>query len=335
MLLRVPGILKPGGILRQVVQAWVASSMRCRARFNTQEGFPMFQLVAFDFGEGPVVGLRNGDNYYNSATFASMREILDSWDVALEKLSTASQRMAERKPLTNVKLLAPLAEPRNIYFAGANYHDHVKEMSRVLGMKLSDQSAQGLEPWFLVKSASSVVGPGAQVRRPKGVEKLDWEIELAVVIGKTGRDISEQDALDYVAGYTIANDLSARDKMARGYEDMSSPFRWDWLKHKSFDGACPLGPAITPAVHVADVQNLALKLWVNDVLMQDSNTSEMICGVRGLISKLSHDITLHPGDVILTGTPAGVGTATGQFLQPGDRVRQSIESIGEFEFTIV
>lgn len=295
----------------------------------------MFQIAAFDFGEGPVVGLRNGENYYNSASFTSMRQILDSWELALEKLSTASQRMSERQPLTNVKLLAPLADPKNIYFAGANYHDHVAEMSRVLNMKLPDQSTQGLEPWFLLKSASSVVGHGAAVRKPKGVKRLDWEVELAVIIGKTGRDISEKEALNHVAGYTVANDLSARDKMARGYEDLSSPFKWDWLKHKSFDGACPMGPAITPAIHVKDVQNLNMKLWVNDVLMQDSNTSQMIFGVAELISKLSHEVTLHPGDVILTGTPAGVGTAKGQFLKAGDRVKQSIEMIGDFEFTIV
>jgi 2-keto-4-pentenoate hydratase/2-oxohepta-3-ene-1,7-dioic acid hydratase in catechol pathway len=294
----------------------------------------MFQIAAFDFGEGPVVGLRNGDNYYNSASFTSMRQILDSWELALEKLSTASQRMAERQPLKNVTLLAPLGEPRNLYFAGANYHDHVAEMSRVLNMKLPDSSTQGVEPWFLLKSASTVVGPGAQVKKPKGVERLDWEVELAVIIGKKGRDISEQDALSYVAGYTVANDLSARDKMGRGYEDLTSPFKWDWLKHKSFDGACPMGPAITPAIHVNDVQNLAMKLWVNDVLMQDSNTSQMIFGVRELISKLSKEVTLLPGDVILTGTPAGVGTAKGQFLKAGDRVKQSIETIGEFEFTI-
>ena len=294
----------------------------------------MFQIAAFDFGEGPVVGLCNGDNYYNSASFTSMRQILDSWELALEKLSTASQRMAERQPLKNVTLLAPLSEPRNLYFAGANYHDHVAEMSRVLNMKLPDSSTQGVEPWFLLKSASTVVGPGAQVKKPKGVERLDWEVELAVIIGKKGRDISEQDALSYVAGYTVANDLSARDKMGRGYEDLTSPFKWDWLKHKSFDGACPMGPAITPAIHVNDVQNLAMKLWVNDVLMQDSNTSQMIFGVRELISKLSKEVTLLPGDVILTGTPAGVGTAKGQFLKAGDRVKQSIETIGEFEFTI-
>ncbi|MEY4425716.1 MAG: hypothetical protein RL535_14 [Pseudomonadota bacterium] len=294
----------------------------------------MFQIAAFDFGEGPVVGLRNGDNYYNSASFTSMRQILDSWELALEKLSTASQRMAERQPLKNVTLLAPLCEPRNVYFAGANYHDHVAEMSRVLNMKLPDSSTQGVEPWFLLKSSSTVVGPGAQVKKPKGVERLDWEVELAVIIGKKGRDISEKDALSFVAGYTVANDLSARDKMGRGYEDLTSPFKWDWLKHKSFDGSCPMGPAITPAIHVQDVQNLKMKLWVNDVLMQDSNTSQMIFGVKELISKLSKEVTLLPGDVILTGTPAGVGTAKGQFLKAGDRVKQSIEMIGEFEFTI-
>jgi 2-keto-4-pentenoate hydratase/2-oxohepta-3-ene-1,7-dioic acid hydratase in catechol pathway len=294
----------------------------------------MFQIATFDFGEGPVVGLRDGESYFNSATFKDMREILDSWDLAIEKLSTAGKRMAEREPLKGVKLLAPLQTPRNIYFAGANYSDHLAEMSKVLGIKTSDRSTEGVEPWFLLKSTSCVANPGAKISMPPDVQKLDWEIELAVVIGKRARNVSEEQALECVAGYTIANDLSARDKMARGYEDASSPFKWDWLKHKSFDGACPMGPAITPAIHIPDIQNLTMKLWVNDVLMQDSNTSNMVFNVAEQIHFLSKQVTLYPGDILLTGTPAGVGTAKGQFLKKGDRVRQMIEQIGEFEFTI-
>jgi 2-keto-4-pentenoate hydratase/2-oxohepta-3-ene-1,7-dioic acid hydratase in catechol pathway len=294
----------------------------------------MFQVAEFDAGEGVVTGLKNGENFYPSPSFTSSRHVLDSWDLALEKLSTAKERMAQKTPVKRAKLFAPLPNPRNIYFAGANYHDHVEEMARVLGLSFPSPDTPGLEPWFMLKSTSSIVGPGAVVRKPKGVEKLDWEVELAVVIGKAGRDLPVDKALSLVAGYTIANDLSARDKMGRAYESLNSPFKWDWLKHKSFDGACPTGPAITPAFYIQDVQNLAIKLWVNDVLMQDSNTSQMIFSVAQLVSKLSHEVTLHPGDMILTGTPAGVGTAKGQFLKAGDRVRQSIESIGEFEFTI-
>lgn len=295
----------------------------------------MFQIVSFDAGNGPVVGLRDGDDYYDSSTFSSMREIIDQWPLAIEKLSTAAQRTAERTPLTGVKLLAPLAEPRNIYITGANYTDHIEEMSKALGVQLvEDARNKGYPPWFVPKATTSVVGPGAQVQIPPGVERLDWELELAVIIGREGKDVPLSEALDYVAGYTVSNDLSARDRMARDYEAPESALRLDWLRHKSFDGSCPMGPAITPATLVPDVQNLAIKLWVNDELMQDSNTSLMVYSVADLVSGLSQQITIKPGDVILTGTPAGVGTATQQFLRSGDRVRQSIESIGEFEFTI-
>lgn len=295
----------------------------------------MFQIVSFESENGPVVGLRQGDDYYASSTFKSVKEMVDRWPLVIEKLATAGQRTAERTPQSGVKLLAPLAEPPNIYITGANYTDHIEEMSVALGVALvEDARNKGFPPWFVPKATTSVVGPDTEVQIPPGVERLDWELELAVIIGREGKNVPLSDALDYVAGYTIANDLSARDRMARDYEAPESALRLDWLRHKSFDGSCPMGPAITPATSVADVQNLAIKLWVNDELKQDSNTSLMVYSVADLVSGLSEQITIKPGDVILTGTPAGVGTATQQFLRSGDRVRQSIESIGEFEFTI-
>ncbi len=295
----------------------------------------MFQIVSFDAGQGPVVGLRDGDNYYASETFGSVREIIDQWPLAIEKLGTAAERLAARTPLTGVKLLPPLPDPANIYIVGANYTDHIEEMARVLGVQLvEDAKGKGYPPWFVPKSASSVVGPDARVTTPPGVQRLDWEVELAVIIGRAGKNVPLDQALDYVAGYTVANDLSARDRMARDYEAAESALRLDWLRHKSFAGSCPIGPAITPAVSVPDVQNLAIKLWVNDELMQDSNTSRMIYGVADLVSGLSEQIPIRPGDMILTGTPSGVGSAHQRFLKPGDRVRQQIDQIGEFEFTI-
>lgn len=295
----------------------------------------MFQLAAFDYGKGPVVGLRQGENYFESATFSSMREMLDAWGLAIEKLGTASERMSSRTPRTGVRLLTPLAEPRNIYFTGANYTDHVEEMSRAMSMALPDARKDPTRaPWFLLKSTATVAGPGSVIAVPSGVERLDWEIELAVLIGRKTRKVPVENALDSVAGYTIANDLSARDRMKRTYESDGSPFQFDWMGHKSFDGACPMGPAITPASQVKDVQNLTMKLWVNGELMQDSNTSRMIYSVAEQIAHLSQNLTLYPGDVILTGTPAGVGAARNRFLKPGDQVRQEIESIGSFDFSI-
>jgi 2-keto-4-pentenoate hydratase/2-oxohepta-3-ene-1,7-dioic acid hydratase in catechol pathway len=137
-------------------------------------------------------------------------------------------------------------------------------------------------------------------------------------------------ALSYVAGYTVANDLSARDRGRRpGIEDTSF-FKMDWSKHKSFDGSCPLGPWIVPAGEIADPQNLAMKLWVNDTLKQDSNSSKMLFSLAEQIEQLSINMTLYPGDLILTGTPAGTGAESGEFLKNGDVVKVWIEGIGEF-----
>ena len=157
---------------------------------------------------------------------------------------------------------------------------------------------------------------------------MDWEVELAAVIGRPAKNVSRDKALGHVAGYTIANDLSARDRGNRAGISDTSPFKSDWTKHKSFDGSCPLGPWIVPAADLGDPQNLGLKLWVNDVLKQDSNTKDMIFDLSEQIEQLSSGMTLHPGDLILTGTPAGVGSARGEFLAAGDVVKLWIGRIG-------
>jgi 2-keto-4-pentenoate hydratase/2-oxohepta-3-ene-1,7-dioic acid hydratase in catechol pathway len=154
------------------------------------------------------------------------------------------------------------------------------------------------------------------------------------VIGKAAKDVTVERALEHVAGYTIANDLSARDVMKREKNPPTSPFHYDWLSQKCFDGACPLGPWIIPASEIPDPQRLGLKLWVNDTLMQDSNTSRMIFTTAEQIAMLSSRVTLYPGDLVLTGTPAGVGMGRRIFLKPGDTVRLWIEGIGELTNTL-
>ena len=165
---------------------------------------------------------------------------------------------------------------------------------------------------------------------------MDWEVELAAVIGRTAKNVPEDKALSYVAGYTIANDLSARDRGRRPTFGDTSPFKADWTKHKSFDGSCPLGPWIVPASDIKDPQNLGLKLWVNGVLKQDSNTSDMIFNLAEQIATCPRGMTLHPGDLILTGTPAGVGAGTrrvpqgrrrGEDLDRGDRRDQQQDDL--------
>jgi 2-keto-4-pentenoate hydratase/2-oxohepta-3-ene-1,7-dioic acid hydratase in catechol pathway len=212
----------------------------------------------------------------------------------------------------------------------------MQEMAQVMKMPLErDPHELGIKPWHFVKtSRGSVVGPGEPVRIPAYSRMLDWEIELAAVIGRRCRNASIADALTHVAGYTIANDLSARDHVKRPQVGDASPFKWDWVSQKCFDGACPLGPWIVPAADVGDPQALALKLWVGDELMQDSHTSRMIFSLAEQIEHLSSRITLHPGDLVLTGTPAGVGMARGRFLKPGEQVRLWIERVGELETPI-
>jgi 2-keto-4-pentenoate hydratase/2-oxohepta-3-ene-1,7-dioic acid hydratase in catechol pathway len=186
---------------------------------------------------------------------------------------------------------------------------------------------------MFLKPSRCVVGPDTQV--VSAGAKTDWEAELAVVIGRRTKQASIADALHSVAAYTIANDLSARHRFVRPQIEETSPFRFDWLGHKCFDGSCPTGPTLVPAPFIADPQNLNIRLWVNDGLKQDANTGNMIFNIAEQIAQVSSLITLEPGDLILTGTPAGVGAESGNFLQPGDVIRIEIERLGTLRTRIV
>jgi 2-keto-4-pentenoate hydratase/2-oxohepta-3-ene-1,7-dioic acid hydratase in catechol pathway len=283
------------------------------------------QLLNFSMGNtAPRAGLLSGNHVFE-APRPTVQELLED----ISSLKTKGNGV----PLAEVKLHAPLLYPGTIYCAGANYADHVAEMARAQNMPPPvDPRTLGLKPWFFIKPPRGcVVGPLAQVARPRGCQKLDWEAELVAVIGKAAREVSVENALDYVAGYTCANDLSARDLGRRAQLPPTNPFHWDWTAHKGFEGSCPLGPWITPAREVPDPQRLAIRLWVNGVIKQDSNTSQMIFSVADQISHLSSITTLYPGDIILTGTPAGVGTGRNEFLQPGDHVEVEIEGLGRLE----
>jgi 2-keto-4-pentenoate hydratase/2-oxohepta-3-ene-1,7-dioic acid hydratase in catechol pathway len=276
------------------------------------------------------------------ADHASVLGMLEDWGRARRLLAQAAKRLeagrgrAKGIPLTRVKLLAPVFYPGNIYCAGANYTDHMAEMARAQGQAPGPNMKElGEKPWHFVKSSrSAVVGPGAKVKLPVYSQMVDWEVELAAVIGRAARDVSVEKALDCVAGYTIADDLSARDVMRRDKNPATSPFHYDWLSQKCFDGACPLGPWIVPASDIPDPQNLALKLWVNDKVMQDSHTGKMIFSTAEQIAMLSSRVTLYPGDLILTGTPAGVGMPRRTFLKAGDTVKLWIEGIGDLTHTM-
>jgi 2-keto-4-pentenoate hydratase/2-oxohepta-3-ene-1,7-dioic acid hydratase in catechol pathway len=273
---------------------------------------------------------------------AGIDALLEDWARSHDLLLSAARRIgasADRKPTLNadrIALLPPLSRPGVIYAAGANYRDHVEAMSRAFRMKLVlDPKAEGIPPWHFIKAGRGTLsGHRETVRFPEGCKKLDWEAELAVVIGRYASRVSREGALDYVAGYACANDLSARDIFVREQVDASSPFRFDWIGHKSFNGSCPLGPYLTPAAFVESPEKLDIKLWVNGELRQDSNTSNHLYGVADQIAHLSASVDLYPGDIVLTGTPAGVGMESGTFLKRGDVMRVAIEGLGELETTV-
>src|SRR5215472_4472434 len=311
-----------------------------------------YKLATYQASDGPRAGLVIGDKVFDVAAltrkpaYASVLNIFADWRTAESALRNATAGVAKKsgkasataksRPLARTKLLAPVRFPSAIFCAGSNYADHAAEMAAREGRpRPPDPHTLGLKAWHFIKAARAITDPGTRVKISGYCEQMDWEIELAAVIGRTAKDVPQGKALSYVAGYTIANDLSARDRGKRANMPDASPFKWDWTKHKTFDGSCPLGPWIVPASDIGDPQKLGLKLWVNGVLKQDSNTSEMIFKLAEQIEQLSAGMTLHPGDVILTGTPAGVGAGRGEFLKAGDVVKLWIEKIGELENRMV
>jgi len=253
--------------------------------------------------------------------YADLADVLTAWS-AVEPL-LRSFDPADGVPMAGT-VLAPVRSPRKLICAGANYVDHLREMG-------IPQLPSGLEPYFFLLPPTSIAGPDDVVVIPTDPgARVDWEAELAVVIGTPGRGISEGDALDHVAGYTIMNDISARGYHGR-QNPLAPPFAYDWLASKGADTFSPLGPGITPSWLVADPQDLPVRLWRNGELEQDGNTRDMIFTVRRLIAAASAAMTLEPGDVIATGTPAGVGVAQGKALVDGDVLRVEIGGLGVLE----
>src|SRR5215469_2655380 len=301
-----------------------------------------YKLATYRTSEGPRAGLVIGDEVFDAAkltgkpAYSSVLGVLEDWKTAEGVLKGAAAKAGKsriaRQSLKRTKFLAPVRFPSAIFCAGANYADHAAEMAAREGRPAPpDPHTQGLKAWHFLKATRTLTDPGAPVKISDYAKQMDWEIELVAVIGKVAKKVPLAKALSHVAGYTIGNDLSARDRGRRPSMPDTSPFKWDWTKHKSFDGSCPLGPWIVPASDIGDPQNLGLKLWVNGELKQDSNTGKMLFSLAEQIEQLSVNMTLHPGDLVLTGTPSGTGAESGTFLKSGDVVRLWIENIGEIE----
>jgi 2-keto-4-pentenoate hydratase/2-oxohepta-3-ene-1,7-dioic acid hydratase in catechol pathway len=302
-----------------------------------------YKLATYQSADGPRAGVVIDDAVFDAArltgqpAYATVLGILEDWDRAegTLKAAAASADKAKGQPLNGTELLAPVRWPSAIYCAGANYADHAAEMNARHGKPPDpDPHTLGLQSWHFIKASRSLANPGETVKVSHYSKQMDWEVELAAVIGRPAKNVSIEKALDYVAGYTAANDLSARDRGRRPHISDTSPFKADWVAHKSFDGSCPLGPWIVPASDIPDPQNLGLKLWVNDVIKQDSHTSKMIFNLAEQISHLSSRLTLHPGDLVLTGTPAGVGAGRDEYLKAGDVVKIWVERIGSISNTM-
>jgi 2-keto-4-pentenoate hydratase/2-oxohepta-3-ene-1,7-dioic acid hydratase in catechol pathway len=270
------------------------------------------------------------------AAGVAVREVLAAWPTNHPRLQQAARDRRRGAsaiaaiPVADVRLLAPVLYPGTVFCAGANYRDHVAEMSKALNLPAEpDPHELGLKPWHFIKASEACVrGSGESIALPPYSKKVDWEAEIAVVIGRPCRDVSIERALDFVAGLSIVNDLSARDHLRRPAVPIDSPFHFDWVSQKSFDGALPFGPWICPLDDIDDLDDLAIRLWVNEELMQDSSSSNMIFSIAEQISHLSTRLTLRPGDVIATGTPAGCGTPRGRFLKAGDRVTITVDGVG-------
>ena len=300
---------------------------------------PSYMLVTYQSDKGPRAGIAVGDKLFDAAAltrkagYSSVLAILNEWPSAkgvLKKAAAAAGKSKlKSKPLGRAKLLAPVLWPSAIYCAGANYTDHMMEMAKLQNIPPApDPHEVGLKPWHFIKAPRSVTGDKATVKLPKSSNAIDWEAELGAVIGKTAKNVPLTKALDYVAGYMVANELSARDLGKR------NQFR---ILRRSNGTGSARNASTTPARSARASfrratsrirRSSASSCGSTTCIKQDSNTSDMIFTLAEQIEQLSSRITLHPGDIILTGTPAGVGAARREFLKAGDVTKVWVENVG-------
>lgn len=311
-------------------------------------------VVDVERGFADLHGRGRGD-FVVWPTRLEMLQVLRNWDYFLPRLDELAGAVASGEigqagdcefihPVDQVRLAAPIGNPGKILNAGANYYDHIREMGTV------EITPENDIPYIFPKTPNNaLIGDGQSIVLPQSknwdvTQFVDWEAELAVVIGRTAEDVPADKALDYVAGYTIYQDISGRDKMIRE----TGPFPWDWYANKCNDTFAPLGPWIVPSQFVPNPQNLSIRSIVNGEVQQDSNTKEMIWTTAEMVSYASEITRLEPGDIVATGTCAGCGMAQGidvgvdnlkalfphmyegggKFLQPGDTLVTEIEGLG-------
>jgi len=263
----------------------------------------------------------------------SVLELLRGGPDAVERLAQLAQTGGPTVPLADLTLLAPIPQPPKAIGLAVNYVAHHDEVQRPNDMP--DAPRRTTTPRPFIMPATAVTGPGAEIPWPAYSRQIDYEIELAIVIGSAAKCVSPQAALDHVAGYTIANDVSARSVThTEGRADRPKDAFFDWLHGKWADGFLPTGPWLVTADEIPDPNDLDLELTVNGQVRQSANSSLMIFPVAEIVAFLSEIMTLTPGDIIATGTPSGVGMADGRFLEPGDTITCRIDGIGELTNTL-
>jgi len=273
------------------------------------------RLVTFDDGAGPQAGVLAGEDVVPAAALdapaTTVRGLLAALDAAgLAALGARAQDAGERVPLAGVRLLAPVPEPEKIVCLGLNYRDHAAE---------AGQDIPAAPMWF-AKFANSLVGSGEDVVLPTAhAEYVDYEAELAVVIGRIAHEVDAGDALAHVAGAMPFNDVSARDLQ------LQNPL---WTSGKAVDTFAPCGPALVTLDEAGDLGALGLRTRIDGETVQEGTTADLIFGVAETVAWLSRTMTLVPGDVIATGTPAGVGAMKGRFLRDGDEVQVEVDGLG-------
>ena len=275
----------------------------------------------------PKVGIVEGDLVYDAGE-SSIDQVLSKGLLnSIRERARSIMTAGEGVPLDSVLLLSPIRYPEKIFCVAENYRSHVRE---------SDSKAAA-KPYLFTKFRNSIIGPNDPIVIPRISQKVDWEAELAVVIGKEGKHISEDLAMGYVAGYCISNDVSFRDlQFPEGWPKVLSRLGQNWVLGKGLDGALPLGPWLVTADEIPDPHNLGISLSLNWQVKQNSNTGDMIFSVASLISYISAGITLRPGDIISTGTPQGVAAFTDQrYLKTGDVVEARIDRIGSLRNPVV
>jgi 2-keto-4-pentenoate hydratase/2-oxohepta-3-ene-1,7-dioic acid hydratase in catechol pathway len=268
------------------------------------------------------------DRLIHAMPAVGLRGLMNDWDGLIERLSSlvkslAGDRSRDEAFVPEPSILAPLRYPNKLICVGAVYSDHLAQFN------LPAERWPRM-PIFLRPPTTSIVGPGRTIQIPPTTRQFDWEIEMAVIIGRRLTDGTEEQAKAAIAGYSIGIDFSCRDLL-----DVGSRAGVDLVRAKAQDGMAPLGPTILPAQFVQDPQSLSLRLWVNDKLKQDSTTRNMLYSVYEQISTISKFITLEPGDVVFTGSPAGSAGTEGEYLKVGDLVCAEIEGMGSLRLEIV